>query len=304
MAMEDLDFSGKAAAPPRPPAVDTSRPGEAPSLYDPKLALAFFKIAGTLEEFAAGQRIFVEEDKPGGFFAKGARMYLLLEGDVTLMLAGKPLELVLPGEIFGEMATIADVPRTATATARKNCRALVLDEKQFLHALQQLPEFALMLMSVLAQRLRRGAAKLAAAGRASVAALAHQDTLDKRMLKELQQELGDLMPGTGQAGQNIVTQGAVGVCMFVVTQGRVAISIDGIVLEHVGPGGVFGEMALIDGAGRSATATAETDSTWLMISREGFLAMIKSKPTFGLALLRSMSARVRHVYMLLRDETE
>jgi CRP-like cAMP-binding protein len=36
--------------------------------------------------------------------------------------------MVLPGEIFGELAAIADLPRSATATARKNCRALALDE--------------------------------------------------------------------------------------------------------------------------------------------------------------------------------
>jgi CRP-like cAMP-binding protein len=43
-------------------------------------------------------------------------------------LKDKPLEMVLPGEIFGELAAIADLPRSATATARKHCRVLALDE--------------------------------------------------------------------------------------------------------------------------------------------------------------------------------
>ncbi|MDP2824326.1 MAG: cyclic nucleotide-binding domain-containing protein [Sulfuritalea sp.] len=299
--MDDLDFSGKFGRSVHAPPADTIRHGEQASIYDPKLALGFFRLAGTQEQFPAGRQIFAEEEKSGGFFSKGARVYLLLEGEVALTLKGKPLELVLPGEIFGEMATIADIPRNATATARKNCRVLTLDEKQFLHSLQQMPEFALMLMSIMAQRLRRSVAKLAKANKTSVAALEHKNTLDKRMLADLQRELGDLLPTIARADQTVVTQGAVGACMFVVTQGRVAISIDGLVIEHVGPGGVFGEMALVDRSGRSATATAEAGSAWLMIARQDFLSMIKSKPAFGIALLRSMSARVQHIGNLLRD---
>ncbi|OHC66760.1 MAG: hypothetical protein A2040_15635 [Rhodocyclales bacterium GWA2_65_19] len=120
------------------------------------------------------------------------------------------------------------------------------------------------------------------------------------MLADLQRELGNPTPTTAPAGTNVVTQGAVGACMFVVTGGRIAISIDGVVIEYVEPGGAFGEMALVDRSGRSATATAETESAWVLVSRQDFLAMVKSKPAFGIALLRSMSARVLHVGSLLR----
>lgn len=296
--MDTLDFSGKPGAPRKAP-TDTSRQGDQPSLYDPKLALEFFRLAGTQEQFPAGGQIFAENEKATGFFSKGARIYLLLEGDVALTLKGKPLELVLPGEIFGEMAAIADIPRSATATARKACRVLSLDEKRFVNSLQQMPEFALMLISVMAQRLRRSVAKLAEAKLPAVAALTQQATLDKKMLADLQRELGNPSPTLAPAGTPVVTQGAVGACMFVVTSGRIAISVDGAVIEYVEAGGAFGEMALIDRSGRSAAATAETDSGWLLVSRQDFLAMVKSKPAFGIALLRLMSTRVLHVGSLL-----
>lgn len=297
--MDDLDFSGTPQAPPPPPAPKPAPAAEATSLYEPRLALEFFKLGGTLEQYPAGQQIFAENEKTAGFFSKGARIYLLLDGDVTLTRGGKPLDLVPPGEIFGEMAAIAEMPRSATATARKNCRVLSLDEKAFQHALQQMPEFALMLMSVMAQRLRRGLARLAAAQKTAVEALEHKGTLDRQMLAELQQALGDPVPSTAVAGKTVVTKGAIGACMFVVTQGRIAISVDGTVIEHVGPGGVFGEMALVDRSGRSATATAETDSAWLLVGRNEFIAMVKARPAFGIALMRSMSARVLHIGKLL-----
>lgn len=300
--MDDLDFSAKPGTPPPAPVAKPKPPSEPASLYEPRLALEFFKIAGTLEQFAPGKQIFAENEKAGGFFSKGARIYLLLDGDVTLTVKGKPLELVLPGEIFGEMAAIADAPRSATATARKACRVLSIDEKAFLLSLQRMPEFALMLMSVMAQRLRRGVARLAAAGKFPRSALVQKHLLDGDTLAALKRALGDPVPTSAPAGQNIVTQGAVGACMFVVVKGRVAISVDGTVIERVGPGGVFGEMALVERTGRAATATAETESAWLLIARDEFLDMVKAKPAFGIALLRSMAGRVLHVGSMLRED--
>jgi CRP/FNR family cyclic AMP-dependent transcriptional regulator len=297
--MDDLDFMGTPPAKPAPPPKPAAAPAEPASLYQPRLALEFFKLGGSLEQFPAGKQIFAENDKTGGLFSKGARIYLLLDGDVMLTRGGKPLDLVPPGEIFGEMAAIAEAPRSATATARKNCRVLSLDEKAFQSALQKMPEFALMLMSVMAQRLRRGVARLAAAKKAPVEILEHRNTLDRTMLAELQRALGDPKPSTAPAGRTVVTKGAVGACMFVVTRGRIAISVDDRVIEHVGPGGAFGEMALVDHSGRSATATAETDSAWLLIGKDEFVEMVRARPAFGIALMRSMSARVLHIGKLL-----
>jgi CRP-like cAMP-binding protein len=298
--MDDLDFSGKPRVPDPKPVAKPSPPSEPASLYEPRLALEFFKIAGTLEQFPAGKQIFAENEKSGGLFSKGARIYLLLDGDVTLTLKGKPVELVLPGEIFGEVAAIAEMPRSATATARKACRVLSLDQKQFLHSLQHMPEFALMLMAVMAQRLRRSIAKLGETRKSSVAVPVQKNSLDRKMLTELQHELGDPVPTVAPAGKNVVTKGAVGACMFVVTKGRIAISVDGVVIEYVEAGGVFGEMALVERAGRAATATAETESAWLLIARNDFLSMVKARPTFGIALLRSMAGRVQHTGRLLQ----
>jgi CRP/FNR family transcriptional regulator, cyclic AMP receptor protein len=79
-----------------------------------------------------------------------------------------------------------------------------------------------------------------------------------------------------------------------VLEGRVAISIRGAVVERVGPGGVFGEMALVDQSPRSANAAAETDCALLAINRAVFLNLVKSEPTFGVSLLAATAERVRN----------
>jgi hypothetical protein len=109
-----------------------------------------------------------------GFFAKGARIYLLLEGEVTLTLTRR--QAAGDGVARRDLWRNGDHRRPAAQRdghRAQACRVLSLDERQFQQSLQQMPEFALMLMSVMAQRLRRGIAKLAtAAKRPSVEAAA------------------------------------------------------------------------------------------------------------------------------------
>lgn len=301
--MDDLDFSQAAPAPtPKPTPAPTPEPkaGAAqPSPYDPQLALRFFQIAGEMESFAAGKQLFAEQEKYDGFFSKGARVYLLLEGQVALTLRGKPLNLVLPGETFGEMAVISDAPRSATATALKNSRVLSLDQKRFLASLQQAPEFALMLLGVQVLQLRRSVDRAMTSRPGPLPARKDGRGLDEKTLTELRQALGDPTPKLMKAGDAIVTKGALGVCLYVVTSGQVAIALDGCVIEHVGPGGIFGESALLGPTQRAASAVAEADGAWLPVSREEFLAMVKTRPAIGIALLRSMSERMQHVSSLI-----
>jgi CRP-like cAMP-binding protein len=93
----------------------------------------------------------------------------------------------------------------------------------------------------------------------------------------------------------IMKEGEGGVFMYVVLEGRVAISIKSKVVERVGPGGVFGEMALVDQSPRAASAVAETDCSLLSVNRSHFLSSVKSNPAFAVSLLRSLADRLRYM---------
>ncbi|MDP2639096.1 MAG: cyclic nucleotide-binding domain-containing protein [Betaproteobacteria bacterium] len=293
--MDDLDFSAKPAPRPEAAARAAAQVAAQSPLYQPALALEFFRSTGTLEEKPAGKPIFSEHEKAGGLFSKGARMYLLLEGEIGLMIRNKFFGVVKPGDVFGELVVIANLPRSATAMAKINCRVLSLDEKQFHAALEKKPEFALMLMSTMVQRLRQSIAKLGATGPAAGAPAERSDILDRKTLAGLQRELA--MPEAAQfpAGKVIMSAGAVGAFMYVVLEGRVAISVGNSVVERVGSGGMFGEMALVDRSARAASATAETDCKLLAINRTDFLELVKAKPAFGASLLKSVALRMQQL---------
>jgi CRP-like cAMP-binding protein len=95
-----------------------------------------------------GEVIFREYDM-------GAEMYVILEGEVELRIGQSVVETLGSGEPFGEMALIDQAPRTATAIAKTACKLAVIPEKRFLFMVQTTPHFALQIMKVMADRLRR-----------------------------------------------------------------------------------------------------------------------------------------------------
>lgn len=110
-----------------------------------------------LEMFAADENPRFVEAGEAIFrtFDMGAEMYVVLEGEVELTIGDKTLETLGPGEPFGEMALIDQVPRVATAVAKTRCKLAVISEHRFLLLVQTRPEFALQIMKVMADRLRR-----------------------------------------------------------------------------------------------------------------------------------------------------
>jgi CRP-like cAMP-binding protein len=278
--MDDLDFSKPAR--------------KAEPAYQPAAARAFFESAGTLEDVAAGATLFTENEKASRLFLKRRKMYLLLQGEVALLARGRTIGTVKPGEIFGELAAISESARSATAQAKSACRVMSLDEKQFQGALRQKPEFALMLLGVMIARLRAMLARLESAPSAS-RAMKETRVFDKALLSALANGLGDSALVRYPGGKPIVTQGQAGALMYVVLEGRVAVSLRGEVVERVGPGGVFGEMALVDQSVRAADAAAEIDCALLAINRMVFLNLVKTDPTFGISLLGAMAERLRQV---------
>lgn len=101
-----------------------------------------------VEIFHAGETIFRKGDPR-------SCMFVVNHGEVEIRLGDKVVEVVQPGGIFGEMAMIDDHPRTATAVARADCKLVPIDQKRFQFLVQQTPHFALEVMRVLAERLRR-----------------------------------------------------------------------------------------------------------------------------------------------------
>ncbi len=110
--------------------------------------LDLFKDSKHTQSFKAGDIIFQE-----GF--QGDYMYVVLEGQVRLSRNNRVLDLVKPGEILGEMALIDTRTRSATAIVEQDCCLALVDEKEFTFLVQQTPYFALHVMNVLVDRLRR-----------------------------------------------------------------------------------------------------------------------------------------------------
>ena len=300
--MDDLDFSYLAPAAPAKPAATpasltaTQIPARSvPLPQDPQMVMRFFGTSGETETVEAGTALFTEGEKPSGMFAKKARMYLLLDGQIALTLKGKPLHLVLPGENFGELAIISDAPRSATATALKKSKVVAMDEKRMLAALPQAPEFALQLVSSLTGQMRRSVERLLAAKRGAPVPRLGGAGITGEQAAKLRQTLGDPQPNAMRKGETVVTQGATGVNMFVMLGGRVTISVNGAPVEQVGAGETFGEAALLGATARAATAVAEEDGYWLPVNRDAFLKIVRQEPAIGLALLRSMSGRIQHL---------
>ena len=267
--MDELDF--------------TSRPAKN-AIYDPSVARACFEKLGKVELISQGGQFFAENQTSD-------RMYLLVEGEVGLIRGKKVLDTVKAGEIFGEMAAISRQPRSATAAAKTACRALSLDASQFQAAIQRTPEFALMLMNIIINRLRLTAA-LVSRKVSDSANLQERRVFDEALLAELTERLPH-PPAHTPLNKVIMKEGEGGVFMYVVVSGRVAITIKDKVVDVIGPGGVFGEMALVDQSPRAASAVAQSDCDLLSINRKDFLALVKGNPAFAVSLLKALADRLR-----------
>jgi CRP-like cAMP-binding protein len=264
------------------------------ALYQPAVALDFFKSVDKTERIEQGKPVFVEAEKTGGMLSAGDRMFLLLDGEVNLSVRNTVIATLGKGEIFGEMSSISQLPRTATALAKTACSVISLDEKQFQNAVEKSPEFALMLMNILISRLRETISNLTIGGRLSAKDRWNRAIVfDRKLLTDLERELEDKPAASHHAKKVIMKEGDRGMFMYVVVEGVVAVSIDGKILEKIGPGGVFGEMALVNQAPRAATATTETECSLLAINRTDFMNLVKTRPAFGMSLLRALSERLR-----------
>jgi CRP-like cAMP-binding protein len=95
------------------------------------------------------------------------------------------------------------------------------------------------------------------------------------------------------AGYEIIVRGSDGVGFMIITEGTVTVSTVQGKSRKLGPGDSFGEMALLDHDGRSATVTADTDVSLACIPEWNFQSFLKEHPSVAYRLLQVLSQRVR-----------
>ena len=98
---------------------------------------------------------------------------------------------------------------------------------------------------------------------------------------------------TVEAGTTLFREGEIGDVMFAVVEGEIELLVDTTTVETVGPGGILGELALIDPAPRSATARALTPARVVRVDQSQFTFLVHEHPTFALQVMTIMAERIR-----------
>lgn len=124
---------------------------------------------------------------------------------------------------------------------------------------------------------------------------------------ELEEILSRARLLTMKKGETLLNQGDDGDSLIILLEGTIRISMatsNGreIVLNYADPGEVLGEIALLDGEPRTASATGVTEGRYLRISRSAFEATIERFPKLGMRLLRQMAGRLRQTNSMIEND--
>lgn len=107
----------------------------------------FARGAGANITVAAGNIVFSRGDA-------GDCMYIVQSGTIEMTIHDKVIEVIGPNEALGFMSMIDDRPRSSTARAKETCELTIIDRRTFRFMVDEVPNFALYIMGVLARRIR------------------------------------------------------------------------------------------------------------------------------------------------------
>lgn len=108
------------------------------------------------------------------------------------------------------------------------------------------------------------------------------------------------------AGQVIFHEGDEADGLYGVLSGRVVVTVESLagkelILNSFGPGAFFGEIAFLDGQGRTATAIAREPSRLIFLGRASFLPFLKQRPATALRMIAFLCERLRRTTELVQD---
>lgn len=278
--------------------------------------------------FGAGEVIIKEGDSGNTFFQ-------LLEGNVGVYQNyGQKDEVVVatlgPGQYFGEMAVIENYPRSSTVVAEGEVKVIEIAAEELNDYISQYPDKILTIMKLLGSRIKTmtddyNDAKAMLDDIRKVNSSKNYDSFFNNMmqksiflsaknfrmeqpsaesLREAAEEVSkqkteDVI--TYKYGTIIFKQGEASKCMYIVHSGSVNLysnygAVNELKLAEVTPVACFGEMGMISGEARSATAvTEENDTSVEVIYPEDLEKLFKESPAKIDMILKNLSYRLRRI---------
>jgi CRP-like cAMP-binding protein len=223
---------------------------------------------------AAGTRLLVEG-------TPGDSLVIIVSGHAVVSKGGAELATVGAGVVLGEMAIITGAPRSATVTAKEEVEVFELTRGDIEKLAVDKPRIAEELVSYARKRL--------------ISNLLRTSPLFSRFDDEARYLLLDRFTRVGfTAGTRIINQGTPGTGLYVIATGEVEVSVakdqgDAVVVANLGPGQVFGEIALLNDQPTTATVTARGGVGALFLPRAEFSKVVAAHPTVH-AYLSSLSS--------------
>jgi CRP-like cAMP-binding protein len=107
-------------------------------------------------------------------------------------------------------------------------------------------------------------------------------------------------------GDIVMQKDEPGHALFIVERGTVRIYVpssqgNDLILAVLGPGDFFGDLSLLDGRPRSASAAVGTDATLLTLERADFIALLTRRPAAAMAVLEAVAGRLRETDEMASD---
>ena len=98
---------------------------------------------------------------------------------------------------------------------------------------------------------------------------------------------------TASAGDVLTIAGQPGQECFIIESGTASVYRDDLKLDVLGPGALFGEIALLDQGPRTATVVADTDMVLLVMSRSEFSRVHVLAPSVARKMIKALATRIR-----------
>ena len=265
----------------------------------------------------------------------GTTMYVIQTGAVEVSQQENGQEKVIAilekGDFFGEMALFQDQTRSATITALGRTRLIPLNKEILMDRLTRDPDVSLHLLKKLIQRIQlahrryRSACRendafrnaiaahtknVVVGGQATPAGEGADRMPDVRHIAEkLLGAQADVNPErsiqVADSGETIFREGEPGDTMYLVVSGSVGVSKGAThaarLIDTIGPGEFFGEMALIASIPRSATVTALEPTQLISIDKHRLLKSIQNEPQLAIDIIKTLILRLSFLESVLSN---